>query len=62
MLAHDENNDNGFAAAMQVLEEGIDLNPCTELYLRRGMLKLESFRAEHKQEGIEVRISGSQLV
>eukprot|EP01127_Copromyxa_protea_P016293 TRINITY_DN4813_c0_g1_i1.p1 TRINITY_DN4813_c0_g1~~TRINITY_DN4813_c0_g1_i1.p1 ORF type:complete len:704 (-),score=87.72 TRINITY_DN4813_c0_g1_i1:144-2255(-) len=52
MLAHDENNDNGYPEAIDILTEGITRNPCTELYLRRGSLRVESF-GEEKARGIE---------
>lgn len=53
MLAHDENTDDGFTTALNLLTDGIAINPCTELYMRRGLLLLESFRPENKDKGIE---------
>lgn len=52
MLAHDENNDNGYETAIELLSEGIALNPCAELFVRRGLLMLESFKGEDKDKGI----------
>lgn len=53
MFAHDENSEDGFTTALNLLTEGIAINPCSELFMRRGLLLLESFRPENKDKGVD---------